>query len=360
MLERTSLVAQTAGHTRVAEVAHEAVARARLIPEDVRLVAPKVVADHGVVPEFRRSAEGQVRRDHDPARDMGGTGGDVAREVVARKLHVRRAEKRDADPRDIPLESPGSTRARIVLDRVGSHLEATNRFLRSVSFEEHASAVVVDRVCGEGASFRVGDVDAPRAAGDVVANDLQVRGFRAEDGDARITVTAYVVGDHLGAGRIEDNRADFGGVRDVVGEHLRAGRVKDERAEPVLFEIIVRDGRSGGLLDHDRALVPFGDVFDNVVHDIGVPRIASNNDPFGAGRLGVGYDVVLRDGGVDVPTKADRAGAVTHETVSHDGSVAGTGSLDSEGDVLRLLEAPEREAGNAHVAHARAGELAVL
>src|SRR5918994_4383277 len=97
-LKGTSLVAQTAGHTRVAEVAEEAVARARLIPEDVRLVVPKVVADHGVVPEFRRSAEGRVRRDHDPARDMGGTGGDVAREVVARNLHVRRAQKRDADP----------------------------------------------------------------------------------------------------------------------------------------------------------------------------------------------------------------------------------------------------------------------
>src|SRR5215212_6430385 len=51
---RTSLVAQTAGHTRVAEVAHEAVGRARLIPEDVRLVTPKVVADYGVVDGLRR------------------------------------------------------------------------------------------------------------------------------------------------------------------------------------------------------------------------------------------------------------------------------------------------------------------
>src|SRR5918993_5499708 len=115
---RTSLVAQTAGHASVAEVAHEAVAGARLIPEDVRLVAAKVVADDGVVPEFRRSAEERVRRDHDPTREGGGPRVDVAREVVARNLHLRRAEKRDADSRDIPLELPGSTRARVVLDGV--------------------------------------------------------------------------------------------------------------------------------------------------------------------------------------------------------------------------------------------------
>src|SRR5215208_2298626 len=117
----TSLVAQTAGYAAVAEVAHEAVARARLIPEDVRLVTAKVVAGYGVVPQFRRSAEERVRRDHDPTREGGGAGGDVAREVVSRNLHVRRAEKPDADHRDIRMasvESPASTRARIVLDRV--------------------------------------------------------------------------------------------------------------------------------------------------------------------------------------------------------------------------------------------------
>src|ERR687890_299328 len=71
---RTSLVAQTARHASVAEVAKEAVARARLIPEDVRLVAAKVVADYGVVPEFGRSAEERVRRDRNPAREGGGAG----------------------------------------------------------------------------------------------------------------------------------------------------------------------------------------------------------------------------------------------------------------------------------------------
>src|ERR687898_2348380 len=86
-LKGTSLVAQTAGHTRVAEVAQEAVARARLIPVDVRLVMAKVVADDGVVGGLRRSAE-RAHSHHDPARDDAGAGGDVAREVVARDLHA--------------------------------------------------------------------------------------------------------------------------------------------------------------------------------------------------------------------------------------------------------------------------------
>src|SRR5215211_7855823 len=203
---RTSLVAQTAGHTRVAEVAQEAVARARLIPEDVRLVRAEVVAGYGVVHGLRLSFAVRIHRDHDPARDRGGARGDVAREVVARNLHVPRAKKRDRDHREVPVELRGSTRARIVLDRVGFHLGATYRsLLKSVSFEEHASAVVVDRVCGDKASFSVGDVHAPRAARDVVANDLGVvvGPFRPEDDDARFTGAAYVVGDDLGAGRFD-------------------------------------------------------------------------------------------------------------------------------------------------------------
>src|SRR5215210_3381160 len=115
---RTSLVAQTAGHTRVAEVAHEAVARARLIPEDVRFVAAEVVADYGVVHGLRISFAVRIHRDHDPARDTGGPRGDVAREVVGRNLHVPRSIKHDPDPREVPVELRGSTRARIVLDRV--------------------------------------------------------------------------------------------------------------------------------------------------------------------------------------------------------------------------------------------------
>jgi hypothetical protein len=38
--------------------------------------------------------------------------------VVARELHATRAQKRDPDPREIDAEFGGSTRARIVLDRI--------------------------------------------------------------------------------------------------------------------------------------------------------------------------------------------------------------------------------------------------
>jgi hypothetical protein len=74
--------------------------------------------------------------------------GDVARDLVARNLHATGAEKRDADPREIYPELCGSTRARVVLDRVAFHLEVIYG-LRRKSFEEHARAVVVDRVSGE-------------------------------------------------------------------------------------------------------------------------------------------------------------------------------------------------------------------
>ena len=138
----------------------------------------------------------------------------------------------------------------VVLDRVGFHLEAAHGFALE-GLEEHASAVVVDRVSGEGASFSVGDADAPRAARDAVADDLGVvvGPFRPEDGDARITGAAYVVGEDLGAGRVEDNRADEGAVRDVVGDDLGAGRIDDEHAEVVVREIVARDGGVGALLE---------------------------------------------------------------------------------------------------------------
>ena len=202
-----TLVAQTAGHTRVAEVAHEAVARARIVPEDVRLVRAKVVADDGVVPGlgFRRSAEERIGRDYDPARDRGGARGDVARDLISCKLHATRAKKRDADPRErLPaLVDTSWALSGVVLDRVAFHLEVTYG-LRRESFEEHASAVVVDRVSGDGASFSVGDPDAHRAARDAVADDLGVvvGPFRPEDDDARITETAHIVGEDLGPRRV--------------------------------------------------------------------------------------------------------------------------------------------------------------
>src|SRR5215212_3949225 len=351
----TSLVAQTAGHASVAEVAQEAVARARLIPEDVRLVMAKVVADDGVVHGLRRSAAVRVCREHDPARDTGGPRGDVDREVVGSKLHViGRAKKRDADPREIPVEFRGSTRARIVLDRVTSHLEANYVFLELVSFEEHASAVVADRVCGDGASFSyVADVHAPRAARDVVANDLGVvvGPLRPEDDDARITGAAYVVGEDLGAGRIEDKRAGYGAVRDVVGEDLGPGGVFEEHANEVVYEIIPRDsGIDAILVNRDRE-VAFGDASDIILNDRGVARIACNNDPVSVG-IRVAYNIILRDSGVDVLASDDSAGDFAYGTVSHNSSVAGTEKLDREQSLLFVLEAPEREASNAHALHA--------
>src|SRR5215208_1332320 len=265
----------------------------------------KVVADDGVVHGLRRSAAVRVRRDYDPARDTGGPRGDVAREVVARKLHAtRRAKKRDADPREIPVELRGSTRASIVLDRVTSHLEATYVFIKLVSFEEHASAVVADRVSGDGASFSyVADVHAPRAARDVVANDLGVvvGPFRPEDDDARITGAAYVVGEDLGAGRFED-----------------------EHAKPVAYEIIPREGGIRAHVNVD----PGDKASENILHDLGA-RTELDNDAFFVGfRAAATYNMVLRDGGVDAPGSADPQSDIAYDTISDNSSVTSVGNVD--------------------------------
>src|SRR5215211_6668057 len=353
---RTSLVAQTAGHTRVAEVAQEAVARARLIPEDVRLVMAKVVAGYGVVGGLRPSAVVRVRRDYDPARDRGGPRGDVARDLVARNLHATRAKKRDADPREIPVEFRGSTRASIVLDRVTSHLEATYVFIKLASFEEHASAVVADRVSGDGASFSyVADVHAPRAARDVVANDLGVvvGPFRPEDGDARFTGAAYVVGDDLGAGRFEDNRADYGAVRDVVGDDPGAGRFFDEHAEVVACEVVGEDLRLGGVCGEDPTVI----ACEGIVRDSSVAFSLKNGDP----RLLVVREIVIPDSIVETCSKPNPGAAVAHDMVTFNSSVSGAENINHdrpEALVRLLFEASDREARNAHVSHARAGELA--
>jgi hypothetical protein len=335
---RTSLVAQTAGHATVAEVAHEAVARARLIPENVRLIMAKVVAGYGVVPGLRRSEAERVGRDYDPARDRGGARGDVAREVVARKLHATGANKRDADPREIYPELCGSTRVRIVLDRVALHLELTYR-LRLETFEVHAKAVVVDCVSGEGASFSVVDVDAPRAAGDVVANNLRVRGFRAYHEYPRITGTAHIVGEDLGP-----------------------GGVFEEHTKPVVYEIIPRDSGIDAFLNLDRVarVAASRDASDNIVHDLGVAGIALDIYAYGVG-FRAAYNMVLRNSGVDAPESGDPTSDITCGVVSHNSSVASGDNVDYERRVVLLafnLEAPDREARNAHIAHALPGELA--
>src|SRR5215211_6036248 len=200
---RTSLVAQTAGHASVAEVAHEAVGRARLVPEDVRLVTPKVVADDGLVGGLSRSAE-RARRDHNPARDDGGAGGDVAREVVARDLHASCAEKTDPDPRDRRRWS--RTRERVVLDGVALHLEVTHGS-PEVRIEDHARTVVVGLVCDEGAAVGAGDEDTVIAAGEIVANNLRVRPLRVSQGNTHGVVTACNVGEDLRTGRAVDAEA---------------------------------------------------------------------------------------------------------------------------------------------------------
>src|SRR5215213_2962518 len=332
---RTSLVAQTARHASVAEVAQEAVARARIIPEDVRLVTPKVVADDGVVPGLRRSSNVRIDRDHDPARDGGGARGDVARDLIARNLHATRAKKRDADPREIPIELCRSTRARIVLDRVAFHLEVTYR-LRRESFEEHARAVVVDRVSGERAAVGVGDEDAPRAARDMVANNLRVRGFRALHVNPHNTGTAHIVGEYLGP-----------------------GGVFEEHAKPVVYEIIPSDSGIDAFLNLDR-VAAFGDASDNILHDRGVAGAVADNDAFGVS-FGAAYNMVLRDSGVDAPANGDPASDITCGVVSHNSSVASGVNVDHERGVAplpRRLEAPDREPRNAHIANALPGELA--
>ena len=326
---RTSLVAQTAGHATVAEVAHEAVARARLIPEDVRFVTAKEVTGYGVVGGLRRSDAEGVRRDYDPARDRGGARGDVAREVVGRKLHATRATKRDPDPREVPVELRGSTRVRVVLYSVACHLEVIHGF-GFEGFEEHASAVVADFVSEDGAAVGVGDEDAPRAARDVVADNLRVLGFLACQVSPNITDTAHIIGEDLGPGRVDDFRADPGG-----------------------YEVIIHDGGVGALEKNiDRGLAS-GVALDDILHDFGV-KGAVNKDGRGIA-LGGAYKIIVCDLGVDAPANDDPAGDIAYGTVSRNSSVASTHKVDSERRFFLwrfCLETPDREATNAHVLNA--------
>src|SRR5829696_8110594 len=71
--------------------------------------------------------------------------------------------------------------------------------------------------------------------------------------------------------------------------------------------------------------------------------------------------MVLRDSGVDTLAKGDPARDIAYDTVSHNSSVASGVNVDHERLVAPLpfnLEAPDREPRNAHIAHARPGELA--
>src|SRR5215207_2652036 len=170
-----------------------------------------------------------------------------------------------------------STRARIVLDRVAFHLEVTYG-LRRESFEEHASAVVVDRVSGDGASFSVGDAHAKRAARDVVANDLRVRPLRESQEDPHVLVTARRVGEYLRPGRLEGADAS---VQVAYGFISCEGGVD-----------AIRVG-----LDPDKV------VFDDVVHNLGVAAIL-NVDAFDLAP-GVSCNVVPRDSSVALSLNKD-------------------------------------------------------
>src|ERR687890_208924 len=257
---RTSLITQTAWHASVAVVAQEAIARARLVPVDVRLVIAKVVAGYGVVLRFRRSVAERIGRDYDPARDRGGSRGDVARDLISRNLHATRAQKRDADPRErLPaLLDTSWALSGVVLDRVGFHLEVTYGLGRE-SFEEHARAVVVDRVSGEGAVVGAADPDAPRAARDAVADDLGVvvGPSRPEDGDARITETAHIVGEDLGPRRVSDEHAEEG-FRAAYNMVVRNSGVdapgSDDPASDIACGTVSHNSRvaSAGNVDHER------------------------------------------------------------------------------------------------------------
>src|SRR5215208_1926749 len=258
--------------------------------------------------------------------------------MISRNLHATRAEKRDPYPREIPIELRGSTRLRIVLHRVGFHLELTYGLGRK-SFEEHASAVVVDFVSGDGAAVSVGDEDAPRAARDVIANNLRVHGFRAFHENPHNTGTANIVGEDLGPG----------------------GVLFDEHANPVAYEIIPRDSGIDDFLNLDRVSA-FRVAPDNIVHDLGVAVAVVDIDAF-ADVFGAAYEMVLRDSSVDAPASADPDSGIAYETVSHNSSVASGVNVDHVHRVAPRpfnLEAPEREARYANIAHARPGERAVF
>src|SRR5215203_6202605 len=135
-----------------AVVGAEAVASARFVEEDVRFVAAKVVGDDLVVRGLRCPAKERIHTYHNPARDGGGAGGDVAREMVAPDLHTARAEKPDPYPRGWAL--PG-----VVRNLVCYHLVVADG-VRQVSGEDQARTVVVNLISDEGTSVRVADEDA--------------------------------------------------------------------------------------------------------------------------------------------------------------------------------------------------------
>ena len=161
MLERTSLVAQPSRDARIAVIGAEAVGGARFVKVDVRFVAANVVGDDRVVPRHRRPAKERIHPYHNPARDGGGAGGGVAREMVAPDLHTARAEKPDPYPRECRRVLKGWALPGVVCNLVCYHLVVANGVagFRQVSSEDQARTVVVNLISDEGTSVRVGDED---------------------------------------------------------------------------------------------------------------------------------------------------------------------------------------------------------
>src|SRR3712207_9469248 len=85
----------------IAVIGAEAVGGAQFVKVDVRFVATNVVGDDRVVPRLRRPAKERIHLYHNPARDGGGAGGGVAREMVAPDLHTARAEKPRSEARRV-------------------------------------------------------------------------------------------------------------------------------------------------------------------------------------------------------------------------------------------------------------------
>ena len=88
-------------------------------------------------------------------------------------------------------------------------------------------------------------------------------------------------------------------------------------------------------------------AYEIIPHDSGIRTGLDQDAVFG---FRAAYNIVLRDSGVDALAKADPASdiACACDTVSHNSSVASGVNIDHER--VLFIEAPDREARNAHIA----------
>src|SRR5215212_4372526 len=141
----TSPSAQASRLARLAVVGCQAIARAALVPEDVRPVSEDRVADDGVV-GGRRPSEAL---DHDhPAGEARGPGWNVMDYVVPFNLHTPSPEQRDADSGERRGIFEGRACARVVRYLVTSNAERA-RGTRRIGEEQHPQAVVVHFVADD-------------------------------------------------------------------------------------------------------------------------------------------------------------------------------------------------------------------